>query len=353
MDFEGSIAKIVSRIKQVKSRVGTEEATKTSLIMPMITALGYDPFDPDEVCPEYTADFGTKQKEKIDYAILKDNEPIILMECKPAHEELTSKHGSQLFRYFSTSSAKIAVLTNGVVYKFYSDFEAPNKMDKKPFFEIDIEKASPEQLTELKRFSKPELDINKLVPAAKNMLVMQNLVAIISTEMDNPSEDFVRFIVAKCYDGRMLQKIIDEYTPMIKAACAQLIKDRIHSKLMIAMEQTDKTVNKASLEEVAEAIDEIETTDEEVTGFRIVQAICAKIVPIDRVHIRDSKTYCAVLFDDNNRKPIVRMHFNTAKKQLSLFGADKTETRVPLDGGVSDIYKYQDQIRETVQGYVK
>ena len=82
MDFKGHIKQLSERVAKLKENIGTEEATKTAFIMPFIQALGYDVFDPTEVVPEFTCDLGIKKGEKIDYAIYKDGQPIILIECK-------------------------------------------------------------------------------------------------------------------------------------------------------------------------------------------------------------------------------------------------------------------------------
>ena len=138
MDFIEEIRNLSTRIIKQKDVIQTEEATKTAFVMPFINLLGYDVFNPTEVVPEYTADIGTKQGEKVDYAIFKDNEVIMLIECKKYGEDLSDVHTSQLYRYFSVAHARIAVLTDGVLYRFYTDLEESNIMDTKPFLEFSI-----------------------------------------------------------------------------------------------------------------------------------------------------------------------------------------------------------------------
>ena len=115
----------------------SEEGTKTAFILPFLQILGYDVFDPSEVVPEYTSDFGIKKGEKVDYAIMIDNQPVILIEAKK-HKEKLNLHGSQLFRYFTVSKSRLAILTNGVEYEFYSDLEKENIMDDVPFLKLNI-----------------------------------------------------------------------------------------------------------------------------------------------------------------------------------------------------------------------
>lgn len=129
--------------------------------MPFINLLGYDVFNPTEVVPEFTADVGTKQGEKVDYAIFKDDEVIMLIECKKYGADLSEVHTSQLYRYFSVAHARIAVLTDGVLYRFYTDLEESNIMDTKPFLEFNMLDVQPPLVSELKRFTKPAFDLNE------------------------------------------------------------------------------------------------------------------------------------------------------------------------------------------------
>ena len=138
MDFIDKIREFASRIPNQLGHIQTEEATKNALVLPFITALGYNVFDPTEVVPEFTADIGTKKGEKVDYAVLKDGKPILLFECKWCGTDLEREHASQLYRYFSVTDGRFGVLTNGIIYRFYSDLEKENKMDEKPFFEFIV-----------------------------------------------------------------------------------------------------------------------------------------------------------------------------------------------------------------------
>ena len=139
IDMYERLSALAERLDKVRDDSLTEEATKTALVLPFIRELGYDVFNPEEVLPEYTADVGIKKGEKVDYAILKDGSPIILFECKPCGAKLDS-YSSQLYRYFSVTNARIAILTDGVIYRFYSDLVAQNKLDERPFLEIDLDR---------------------------------------------------------------------------------------------------------------------------------------------------------------------------------------------------------------------
>ena len=137
--------------------------------MPFIQALGYNVFDPTEVVPEFTADIGTKRGEKVDYAIMQDGKPIILIEAKSATSDLNGEHASQLFRYFSVTEARIGILTNGLQYRFHSDLEKPNHMDEKPFLIVDILNFDTRPVSQLKKFSKAAFDVDRILSSANEL----------------------------------------------------------------------------------------------------------------------------------------------------------------------------------------
>src|ERR1044071_7269994 len=123
MSFVEQLQALAIKTEKLCPVLETEEATKNALVMPLIHMLGYDIFDPTEVIPEFTADVGIKKGEKVDYAVKKDGRLVMLFECKHCGAELNLKHASQLFRYFAVTEARIGVLTNGIIYQFYTDLE--------------------------------------------------------------------------------------------------------------------------------------------------------------------------------------------------------------------------------------
>ena len=154
MEFSNQLTDFSERISKLKSNISTEEATKTSIVLPFFHLLGYDVFNPLEFVPEYTADTGTKKGEKVDYAIMQNNDPIIIIEVKPANTELSAKHLNQLFRYFTVTKARFGILTNGIIYKFFSDLDESNKMDLMPFLEINLLNLKSHSISELAKFKK-------------------------------------------------------------------------------------------------------------------------------------------------------------------------------------------------------
>ncbi len=208
MDFKDEIKQFGERAEKLKLQINTEEATKNAFIMPFIKTLGYDVFNPLEVVPEFVADIGIKKGEKVDYAILRDGLPMILVECKHWSENL-DVHNSQLFRYFHTTKAKFGMLSNGIIYRFYTDLVEANKMDEKPFLEFNVTDIKDNQIEELKKFHKSYFDIDNIVNTASELKYMGELKAAIHSDFQNPSENFVRHFGKQIYNGVLTAKVME------------------------------------------------------------------------------------------------------------------------------------------------
>lgn len=356
MDFKDIVKLHSERVEKLKDNIQTEEATKNALIMPFIQALGYDVFNPFEVIPEYTCDIGTKKGEKIDYAIMQNNEPIILIECKHSSINL-DLYDNQLLRYYHVSKAKFGILTNGIQYRFYTDLEEANKMDEKPFLEVNLMDIKDSQYEELKKFHKSYFDIDNIVNSASELKYTKELKRIIQEELNNPSEQLVRIFAKQVYSGVVTAKVVDQFTLLTKRSFSQVINEIITSKFKTALnnENADSVNSQEEPKETAEQekSDErkIETTSEELEGFYIVRSILRPIIDINRVIHRDTLSYFGILLDDNNRKPICRLYFNGGKKYISTFDADKKECKFQIES-LDDIYKVSDKIIESTTKYI-
>ncbi|OWJ66166.1 type I restriction endonuclease [Inquilinus limosus] len=346
MDLSTRLVDLQKKVVAHREILLTEEAAKNALVMPFIQALGYDVFNPGEVIPEFTADVGTKKGEKVDYAICKDGKISILVECKPSTAELSLNHASQLFRYFSVTDARLAILTNGVVYQFYSDIDRPNKMDDRPFYILSIEAIKPSDPKILEKFSKSSFDIEQIIQEAANLKMQSQLRKELENEFSEPSEEFVRILASRVYGGRLTPAIKDGFGKILPAVIANLIRDLVNERLSSALNAAAPEIPGVSDEGSAE--EAVITTPEEISGFHIIQAIVSRITSPKRVVIRDAKSYCAVLLDDNNRKTIARLHFNGVTiKHLGLF-TGKEEVRHPLSD-LTEIYQHTDQIEARIR----
>ncbi len=351
MELFDTLTRLASRLESQRELLATEEATKNAVIMPIINALGYNVFDPAEVVPEFTADVGVKKGEKVDYAIVINAEPTILIECKSINTKLDFKHASQLYRYFGVTGARFAVLTNGQHLWFYTDLDSPNKMDSKAFFKFDIHDFDARDVAELSKFGKGVFNLENILANATELKYTQQLGAVLAAEVESPTDELVRHLTSKIYGGRFTAAICDQFRPLVKSAFRDFINDRLSSRLKFALQGVDADLEGGDeAPETSASDDGIVTTAEEVEGFHIVRAILAKHIPIKRVVMRDTKSYCGVLLDNNNRKPICRLHFNGLQKYVGIFDASKVETRNPIDT-LEAIYGFEDQIVAGVQRY--
>ena len=368
MDFVDEVrtrsGRFAERVKHWESEPPTEEATKTSLILPFIQMLGYDIFDPAEVVPEFTADIGIKRGEKVDYAIMQRGKPAILIECKKYGSNLAEDAFSQLVRYFGVTDAHFGILTDGISYRFFSDLDQPNVMDPKPFFEFNVFSYSDKAVEELKRFTKEEFNVDETLEAASVLKYIEGMKQALVSQLSAPDEEFSRWLTKRVYSKHLTQAARERFSHLVRQAFREFIDDRINATLKSALardtiidEPTPKVV---APEDTAQPVAlKVATTEVEVQGYELVKAIVSDVVDLDRVFFRDTKSYSMVLLDNNNRKPILRLYFNSlSNKQIGLPGEGRDSDgrrEVPAYSieSVEEITGYANQIRDVVIRYLK
>ncbi|WP_283177617.1 type I restriction enzyme HsdR N-terminal domain-containing protein [Gemmobacter sp. 24YEA27] len=348
MSIDATLKVLTDRVQQHANTMLTEEAVKTAVVLPFLQSLGYDVFNPGEVIPEFTADAVGKKGEKVDYAIKLDDQIRILIECKPISTNLDKVHLAQLYRYFSVTSAKFAILTNGRFFHFHSDLEEPNKLDTRPFFTFDISEPNSQVLAELKKFEKAGFDVDGILANAERLKYTSALKAEINKQIDSPSEDFIRLLASSVHEGRFTAAVIDQYRGLVKSAFREVIRESVQDRLSSALAKTEAPTEPLE-ESAAQPEGEIVTTPEEAEAFLIVKAIVSAVMKPARVVMRDQKSYCGILADDNNRRPLARLHFNRSIKYLGVFDGE-AEERIAIDD-LDDIYKYAERLRQTAIKY--
>lgn len=348
MDFIDQIKQFAKRAEGLKDSVQTEEATKTSIIMPFFALLGYDVFNPQEFVPEYTADVGIKKGEKVDYAILMDGVPVILIEAKSISENL-GKHDSQLFRYFGTTNAKFAILTNGIIYRFYTDLEEPNKMDKTPFLEINILELRDSQIAELKKFHKSNFSIEEILNVASELKYTMEFKKAFVEELQNPSDEFVKMFISGVYTGAKTQQVIDKFRPIVKRAITQYVNETMSDKLKTALD-VDVEI-KDDTPEQEDKQSKIVTTQEELEAYFIVKNILKNYVPASDITFKDTESYMGVLYKGNTRKWLCRFILTATQHILILPDENKKETRYTLTD-LFDIENYAEQLKDILTRYI-
>ncbi len=352
MDFKDLIKQLGERVSTLKDSIQTEEATKNAFILPFIQALGYDVFNPLEVVPEFTADIGLKKGEKVDYAILKDGKPQILIECKWWGDSLDA-YSSQLFRYFHTTNAKFGLLTNGLNYRFYTDLVDANKMDEKPFLEFNITDIKEQVVNEVKKFHKSYFDIETIVSSASELKYSSAIKTIMTKELNEPSPDFVRFFVKQVYAGQAKEKVMIQFTGIVKKALSQLISDIISDRLKTVIDKENEPTKqlKPEIELPKPEENKVITTEEELQAFYIVKAILRQKVNCDRIYYRDFQRFFSILLDDSIQRTLCKLYLTGNKKSIGIVDDDKKEQKYDLED-IDDIFKYSEQLIKALERFL-
>ena len=338
-------------VAELSENITNEEQTKNAFIMPFFQALGYDIFNPLEFVPEFTADVGIKKGEKVDYAIILDGVPQILIECKSITENLT-KHDSQLFRYFGTTKSKFGILTNGREYKFFTDLDEPNRMDTTPFLTVDITDIKENQFIEIIKFHKENFDIDNIVSSASELKYLNNLKAFLTENIVTPSDSFLRYLTSEIYEGRVTQNILNTFSPIIVKGFNQFITERVNEKLSAALNTSVETkvtteVVKTEVEDVESVEYEVMTTPAELEVYTVVKMLAKDVLTPDRVYYRDNRSYFNVLIDDNIKKWVLRYRSNSKKSTIEIRDKGIFPVSTPLE-----VANYSKDIIEVIKSFL-
>ena len=362
MDFKDQLMQLSEKIAKQKYNIATEEATKTSFIMPMIAALGYDVFNPFEVVPEMDCDL-TKRGDKIDYAIMKDNTPILLIECKHCKQNL-DLHNTQLAKYYAASNARFGVLTNGIEYRFYADLEKQNIMDEKPFLVVDMLELTDTDIEQLKKFHKSYYNEQDILSTAQELQITIQVKDLLNRNFQNPGDEFVRYFVKYTGDGKSSARQIEQYRPIVKKSIASVINDIIADRLNVAIKNENKEEGQpkenvclgiyqehAETEKRPEGVvfqdkeKGIVTTQEEIDAYNIVRSILRQYVDVKRIQYNDYKSYFTVNLDGSTWWWICRLHLGRRKKQFCIPKDNYASNEWIEIENIDDLFKYADKIK--------
>ncbi|MGO0882415.1 type I restriction endonuclease [Clostridioides difficile] len=367
MDFSDKIKQFSKRIDTLKDNLTTEEATKTALIMPLFQILEYDIFNPLEFMPEFIADVGVKKGEKVDYAILKDGKPLILIEAKCASDKL-KKHDAQLFRYFTATEAKFAILTNGIIYKFFTDLEEKNKMDEKPFLVLNLLNMDDNKISHLKKFTKNSFDIDTIFNIASELKYTSLIKAQLNMQLENPSDEFVRFIINDFYNGIKTQNVVEKFRPIVKRSLSQFVNDFMNEKLKLLLENDNEDYEKKKVKDnkkkeknkiendltkkqdennlpkpEIEPKNNILLTEDELKAIDIVQDILIENVSKDEIGYKKVKNDIFILYKNDIKNWICKITLNSSNKTISLPNGENDYLEYKMDE-VIDIKELKDDL---------
>ena len=355
VELKTKLEQLYSRVESLKEQINTEEATKNAFIMPFLQILGYDVFNPTEVIPEFVADIGTKKGEKVDYVIKKDDQVVIIIECKHWKENINA-HNSQLHRYYHVTDARFGIITNGIVYDFFTDLEKPNIMDNNPFLTVNLANLKDSTIKELVKFTKATFSIDNILESAEALKYVRAFKNEFEKEIQEPSDDFIKLLARRFFDKQITSGRLEVFREYLKRAMTSYFNDTINNRLKTALDinegkATQPKEEPATPEIIEEDENRIVTTEEELEGFQIVKAIVREKLPASRIAYRDTISYFGILLDDNNRKPICRLHFNGIKKYVEFFDKGKDSSEKVLIDSLDDIYLYKERLLNTIEIY--
>jgi hypothetical protein len=223
-------------------------------------------------------------------------------------------------------------------------------MDEKPFFEFNINEIKESTVKEIEKFHKHNFDINKIVNNASSLKYTREIKNVIERQIENPSVELVKLFAKEAYSGKMTSKVVEEFTEIVKKAFGQIISEKVNYRLNYALNKEEELQKEEEV--IEDQVDDngIETTEEELEGYRIIVAILRRKVEVDRIVHRDTKSYFGVLLDDNNRKPICRLRFNSSTKYLGTFDENKVETKHTIER-LEDIYKFEKELLDVIDYY--
>jgi len=300
---------IAERQPTIRSVCTNEESTKLFLVLPVLSALGYDVTDPTVVQPEYAADFRDGLCDRVDYAIMRDGEPVIAIECKKVGVDLASNRG-QLRAYFTAlPSVKLGILTNGLRFEFFVDVDTANIMDEEPFVTLDMEAAAHraipadvlEALTSVTKAGFQPASVSRI---AEMRLLSRRLRSAVMQQVREPSLEFCRVILrAAGQDNVHRSRIESLYSSMVRNAFEEAFVIPV-MELLRAKQSSPETETPASNSETQRII----TTDRELAVYRYVCRRLAflasdehQFAAIDHVHYKDYLGKFAVYYRSVNK----------------------------------------------------
>ena len=341
MDFKDNILQLAERIKKQKDAIQTEEATKNAFIMPIITALGYDVFNPFEVVPEMDCDL-TRKGDKIDYAIKKDGRTILLIECKHCKQNL-DLHNTQLSKYYAASNARFGVLTNGIEYRFYADLDKTNIMDEKPFLVVNMLDLSDADIEEMKKFHKSCYNESEILSTAKELQMMIQIKEILAKNFQSPGDEFTRYFVRSLNNGKSTPKLIEEYRPIVRKSILSVIGGMISGRPDTAILVKEEKTRQAPNDGMAVIGDKQDAviTREETDTYNIIRAVLGEQSEISYTSF---KGYL-LIWTGHEYWWVCRVSLRPYSKRICFVTENRTGYKWIQLQSIEDIRNYSNEIR--------
>ena len=332
---------------------GNEEATKMAMIAPVLNALDYNVFNPLEVAPEYTADFGSRRGEAVDYAILMDGAPRIVIECKAMGVAIEKEQlVNQLTRYYAAVHPKVGILTNGADWALYTDVDQSNVMDDQPFLRFNMLTGDAERIArDMALFAKGAFSVSEVGDAARDMKYVRALKERLLSDLNAPSEDYLKYL-ASAIVGNRRANTIESLRPLVRRSFNEVVNDKINARLQGAMmQEPPENQPEPPVEIVSADGNGIFTTEEELRGLEIVREILADSIDPERIEYRDYKTNFQIKLKDSN-ETLVRLYFGKNVKRAAFGKSDgalgfTSDHKIEIES-VESLADHADEIRQAL-----
>lgn len=363
------LMRLSAQVKERKGHITNEEMTKQSLIIPFLQVLGYDVFNPLEVRPEYTADFGKKKGEKVDYAVFKDGNPIIFIEAKAVNESVQN-HSSQLARYFNaTPDVRVAIITNGIEYKFYTDLDKNNIMDENYFYKMDITNITDYDIEILSSFRKETFETETIIKNAEELIYTNNLNTKLREIFKNPPDEFIRYLIKDFSDTRITSNVIERFRPIVKKSISQALLELVSQSLQNESDSKNNSIDVLSEDEEKPKKD-THTTEEEIKSFEIIKKLLdyakkdtSELGYKDTlyyfgIHIKHTHNWFIRLYMSGTKNIIARLPLKRATELVKNFKIEAASkghgdsTKVFIDSP-EDLEKLKELIIESYENVIK
>lgn len=330
MDFTEELKLFSNRIMRIKDKIQTEEAVKTSIILPFFKLLGYDIFNPEEFIPEYTTDVGIKKGEKIDYVIMNELSPVFLIEVKNCPDKNLKRHTSQLFRYFAVSKARYGMLTNGFNFIFYTDLDEKNIMDTESFFQFNILDLNDKDIIEISKYTKTNFNVDDIHESASELRYLNKIKQLIISQSRKPSDAFVNYILGEMHIGRKTKSLVDIFREYTKLSLKTLIIDN------------KKSVNNDTNRDGENIENQLAMTPIEIESFYIIKSILRKIINPEIITFINNESQFTVILENNLEKWVCKISIKN--KGISLpYGNEVGEIHYDFES-IDDLYELDDKI---------
>ncbi len=319
MDFSAKLYAHAEHVRKVAHLCTTEETTKQALILPLLDILGFSAFDPSKVRAEFQADFqGVKAGERVDYALFCNDVPVMYIEAKANNQNLTN-HAPQLSRYFNSSpNVSISAITNGSEWRFFTDLDNKNIMDKKPFLTIDVCEITEADIVNLQQFCFDKFQPENLRTLAEENIYLSAFTEAIKDSLKEVDLDFVKYIAGRANIQRQFtQKFLESIQPLVKQAVENTLSTMVLSGLN--QKEPEKTPEaEEMIDPYADIVDpnnpKIVTTWAERQILELTKSLLPENAQVDA---KDTESYYSVLANGKVNRWILR-YFDGKKRQPAI-----------------------------------